>query len=119
MKTPPVVERVCRLASDFREGGTKKSIVQLLEESGYLQHPDLVTRRAVTSCLREHPEFVDAWSSHSCDQRSSGSWALVNEGRAWYVRSFGGPCLKFWSPVKACTEYVLREVARLRRDRFS
>jgi hypothetical protein len=84
-----IVERLCRLPADERRIRTIGTIVltsmaAAVEESGYPNSPEVLTRESVARVLREHPELVDEWLLWSGDQRWAG-WAFTERGNHKYT----------------------------------
>ena len=110
MDKAEILQFVCRLALDYNNIGTK-SIVQLVEQSGYAKDPTAVTLSAVESVLRDHPDQCDAWYDYSEDKRTTSGW-YVSEGRQEYIVGYypNGPTLSFADRVAACAAYAIREL---------
>jgi hypothetical protein len=81
-----VIEKICRLPRDFRNGG--KSLSQLAKDSGVIEQPDCITQSAIESYFRAHPDLLRDWSLYSQDQRSSTSWYIVESGNGWEVNHY-------------------------------
>ena len=115
-----VVDAVCRLASDFRSGGDE-SIVALLERSGYLQDPNLVTEEPLKAYLQEHSDLIEAWAILSVDQRSSNTW-YMNAPHAsdpnvqWAVGFYPGAAPRVYPDgPSACAAFIVRYIDLVRK----
>ena len=112
MKTDEVVEHICRLPIDF-DGGSN-SMVQLVAESGVAARPDLLKLSIITSCLADHPEFIEKWLIWSANKRVESGWYLVREADGFVVGFRPkGERLIYSEAAVACAEFVIREVNRL------
>jgi hypothetical protein len=111
---PNVVERICSLPVDFKQGLGSAS--RLVQGSGYLELPSGVPREAVRAFLENNPHLQDDWLYWSQDKRSLG-WYLTRR-RADYVVVFypekGEKLQKvFQSKLDASVEFVLEEIASI------
>ena len=109
-----VVTAVCRLAFDFYAARTV-SPVQLVARSGYGRHRDEVTVPRLERCLAEYPEWVNAWLDYSEDKRSSPGWYIQGRERISFLVGYhegrsSRPPMRFDNKVRACAEFVRREV---------
>ncbi len=122
-----VVDRICNLPRDFRGGAC--SSLDLIEASGYFGDPGSITIEAVMDVLRQDSTLVEDWELWSMDKRCDG-WSLqpengeyivantISEGGRYLDDAFthvGGKSivqerLIFTDRVRACGEFVLREV---------
>jgi hypothetical protein len=118
MATSSVVEAVCKLASEFRRRDDI-SIVTLLQQSGYVESPELVTEESVKAYLRQHPELIDSWAILSDDQRSSGTWYLnaphaADPNVQWAVGFYPGTAsVEYLDGPTACAAFIVRYVGRV------
>jgi hypothetical protein len=71
-----LVTRICRLPVAFNSCGDV-SVIQLLDESGYLASPTSLTVDAVSTVLSRSPELTDAWLSYAEDKRMSSGWYVT------------------------------------------
>ncbi len=66
-----------------------KNMVQLLQESGYYDWGNSVTKDEIIQVLKEHPDFINDWLDYSSDQRILSGWYFVGfEGDGWEVGYF-------------------------------
>jgi hypothetical protein len=112
-----VVSAVCSLAEDYRTFGDR-STVELIRRSGYLEHRSDVTVDRLAECLAANPGFVRAWFAWSEDTRSDAHWSLRPCGPDSFEVGFLDAAglhsvVPFDDEVRACAEYVQREVARI------
>lgn len=70
------IRSVASLASDFYRLGDR-SILELIEESGYHTYSDQIYEESIEACLRQNPRLVESWILYSDNQRSSPSWFLA------------------------------------------
>jgi hypothetical protein len=112
MKAPLVVERVCRLPIDFRDG--TKSPLQLVRDSGYLENPVALTIEAVEDALRRKPELVDEWLGWSEDKRVSSGWYFLKAGTQFVVGYYPrGEKRLYADRIAACADFVIHDVASI------
>jgi len=112
-----VVSAVCSLAEDYRTFGNRTA-VELIRRSGYLEHRSDVTVDRLAEGLAANPELVRAWFAWSDDTRSDAHWFLRTCGQDSFELAFLDPAgvhsaVAFDDEVRACAEYVHREVARI------
>jgi hypothetical protein len=114
-----VVCAVCRLPVDFYTIGTL-SAVDLVEQSGYLGRRADVTVSRLIDCLEAHSDWVHAWFGWSLDNRSMPAWWIGGVGADRYEVGYSeapgpsaGPPLQIKGKVRACAEYVKRELEHL------
>ena len=129
MPSESVVARLCRLPKDHL--ARSLSPVALVVASGYLNSPYVLTRQAILEELHNNPNCVDDWELYSENQRCDG-WVFRTEGDLFEVYRQttegavevdvntwqGGHTLihehfTFDDRMKACAEYVVREVLAL------
>ena len=112
-----VVEAVSRLPVDYEELG-RYSARELVRRTGFKNHRPRVTVERIQACLAEHPDWVDAWFGWSEDNRGVPAWYVLRSGpdvfRVGRIdhESESEP-LVFDDRVRACAEYVHREVAAI------
>ena len=107
-----VVEAVCRLPLDFY-AIESVSAVDLVRRSGYLALRHDVTVARLTTCLREHPGWVDAWFAWSADNRSSPAWYVRESNPGTFELGFyegpgGVPTETLTDKTRAAAEFVHR-----------
>jgi hypothetical protein len=112
-----VVTAVCSLAEDYRTFGDRTT-VELVRRSGYLAHRSDVTVDRLAECLAANAAFVRAWFAWSDETRANAHWYLRACGEASFEVGYldgGGvrSVVEFDDEVRACAEYVHREVARI------
>ena len=113
-----VTERLCRVAANLRPIKHKYASTPvlalmhtLIEQSGYLQHPDALEREAIMDVLREYPELVHEWWIWSGDQRSVPGWCFDEDQGQYRVYHYpNGESLIFNDRTVACSEYILRVI---------
>jgi hypothetical protein len=106
-----LIASVCSLPRDFRAVGTK-SVVTLLREAGYFDHPTEVSVDAIRAYLATKPELIEDWITYSSDKRTTG-WYLIDDGTLGYFP--GGPQSSYEDIVTACAEFIIRELSDIRR----
>ena len=108
------VEQLCRLPIDFHEVGTK-SLLQLIDESGYWDAPDTVTESALANGLAAHPNWCDAWIGYSQDRRTGSGWFIEQHDDEYLVQYYpnGSNVLRFTSKHAACAAFAIRELHSL------
>jgi hypothetical protein len=119
-----VILKICSIPRDFYTH-TDKSIVQLLEESGFIKYKDLISKSEIINQLKEHPSFIDDWSNYSGDKRTSKGWYLLNnDDGTWIVGYYDSNNHLnnrrkqekiIDSDYEACAEFVLAEVEDLEK----
>jgi hypothetical protein len=111
-----VVSTVCSLAEDYRTFGDRNA-VDLVRRSGYLDHRARITVDRLAECLAVRPDWVSSWFAWSDDSRGSSKWYILECGPAHFeVGYFDGerhPLDSIADRVRACAEYVQREVASI------
>jgi hypothetical protein len=112
-----VVEAVCSLAEDYRTFGDR-STVELVRRSGYLAHRSDVTVDRLADCLAANPVFRRAWFAWSDDTRANAHWYVRICGPNSFEVGFleagvTHSVTAFEDEVRACAEYVVREVASI------
>ncbi len=108
------VEQLCRLPLDFQEVGSK-SLLQLINESGYHDDPNAVTESALADTLVNHPDYCDAWIGYSQDRRSSCGWTIQQRDAEFVVQYYpnGSTTLRFADKSAACAAFAFRELHSL------
>ena len=105
--------------------------MEVLETSGYLDAPAILTSNAVQDVLRANPTLVDEWVVYSDNQRCDG-WVFREKDGEYevYRKSIEGAVevdtntwrggqyivherFTFDDRIEACAEYVVREVQAL------
>ena len=112
MSTTALIASVCSLPRDFHSVGTK-SVVTLLREAGYFDRHTDVSLDAVRAHLMAKPELVEDWITYSADKRTSSGWYLLEDGTVGYYPA--GPKSSYKDIVTACAEFIIWEVADIRR----
>jgi hypothetical protein len=92
--------------------------VELVRRSGYLARRSDVTVDRLAECLAVNPAFVRAWVARSDDTRANAHWFLRTCGPGSFEVGFLDETgvhsvVAFDDEVRACAEYVHREVARI------
>ncbi len=101
------------MPGEFKRRGDV-SMIQLLEESGYLSNSAAVTVQKLRDHFCTHPEDLQAWVLHSEDNRGSPSWYIVepsaaNAGAKWIVGYHPGDRRETYDHRdEACAVYVKR-----------
>jgi hypothetical protein len=106
-----VVESACRLALEY--GSDHVSVCDLYFRSGYDKLETQIGVDELEEPLSRHPAWVDAWFRFSEDKRSGGWWILATP-QGFEVGNVNDPSrstLLFETKVRACAEYVGRELA--------
>jgi hypothetical protein len=65
-----VLSKVCSIPRDFYSS-QNKSIIQLFNESGYLEQRDLATKEKLMEHLMANPDLINDWENYSSDKRVS------------------------------------------------
>jgi len=104
-----VIERVCRLASDFNGGS--KSMVDLVAESNVGGRIAKLTVSNLAPYFAQHPDLSYDWLRWSASKRVTSGWFFTRNGADFVVGFFPkGDVLSFQDLAVACAEFVLREV---------
>lgn len=85
MPTNLVLEKLCRIAADFRERGNV-SPIQLMRESGYKGEP--LDPNELQIILEKNAQLAEIWIEESADNRSDVAWyvhSTTKDGRACWV----------------------------------
>ncbi len=108
------LERVCRLPIGFHTVG-KKSLTQLLDESGYTVDSESVTESKIAACLSVNFEWCDAWLGYSQDRRTNCGWVIAEESGGYVVYYFPNENerLRFKDKCTACAAFAIRELKTL------
>ena len=105
------LDRICRIP----EALSRRSLRELVDESGYREVRSTLTREDLTGYLERHPKLVLDWLRYSEDKRTSGGWYLMHPPSSWVVGRLGGSEqereISFGSGPEACGEFILRELA--------
>ena len=109
MNNDPIVERLCRLPTDFYSGS--KSMVQLVAESGINANPAALAVASISAYLTNHSELIEQWLQWSENKRVSSGWYFIRRSGN-YIVGFqpNGEVLNIAEPELACAEFVVREV---------
>ncbi|MRR29366.1 hypothetical protein EG834_03310 [bacterium] len=120
-KMMDVISNICLMPTDFRTNG-KKSMIQLLKESGYLGHENAITKDDIKRFLTDHPDLIESWETYSSDKRVSEGWYLLHEESVWIVgyetaiTKPGGREKKrysFSSASEACAVFIVNELRQM------
>jgi hypothetical protein len=111
-----LIEQICRLPVDCKTMRTK-SALQLVQESGFFENPSALLQSEVESYLREHSDLVHDWLIWSADKRTDRGWYFLEEAGHFVVGYYPlGDQITFSDPVKACAEFVIRELDDFRQN---
>ena len=104
------LDSICRIPQARR----RRSLRDLVSESGYRELRPTLTREQVADHLARHPGLVLDWLRYSEDKRTSGGWYLLHPSSGWIVGRLEGPEhareFRFGSGPEACAEFILREL---------
>jgi hypothetical protein len=116
MTRETVVERLCSIPVDFHEQ-KNVSVVQLIERSGYLEAPGVLTVENLKTFLEKHPSLIDKWIQWSEDQRSYPAWVFGRGTVGYYLYWFpaNGEDYVFGDGPQACAEFIIRLVRQWTR----
>jgi len=111
------VFKVCSMPRNFKASGNK-SMIQLLNESGYGEHKNSIAQDDIMRCLVSRSDLVEDWEVYSEDKRTSAGWYLLHEESVWtvgYARSGGGREKehKYSSGLEACAVFIINELEQL------
>lgn len=110
---PDVIAKICSIPKDFHFH-KNKSLIRLLNESGYLKEKSLVTKELLATHIAAHPDLIEDWENYSSDKRVSEGWYFLKENSKWVVGYAGASNHEqrfvFSSEFEACAEFILREV---------
>jgi hypothetical protein len=118
MQLSSVVSSIGRMPLEFRSRGNV-SMLQLLAESGYLEHQSFVSVEVLSAYFAEHPETIDAWLLQSLDNRGSPSWYLLDPSAAnaqgkWAVGFHPGERREYFERGEdACAVFVKNRLIQL------
>jgi hypothetical protein len=108
-----VLSKVCLIPRDFYSH-QNKSVIQLFNESGYLEQRDLVTKEKLMEYLMANPDLITDWENYSSDKRYSPGWYLLKDQSQWIVGYSSVPSQEqktfFTSGTEACAEFILHEL---------
>ena len=107
-----IISKVCSIPRDFHFY-QNKSITQLLQESGYLEQPEAVTKERLIEHLTANPDLLIDWENYSSDKRYSPAWYFKQENSEWIVGYFDQRREReqvFSSGFEACAEFILYEL---------
>lgn len=109
-----IAARICELPLKLGpgEGGW---IGHLVGGCGIIESPDVLTSGAIAEHLRNHPHLIEAWMEYSGSKRYSPSWYLIDCADESFEVGFcpGGPRFTFTDGVRACTEFIARDITQL------
>ncbi len=109
-----MVQAVCEIPRRLRERDDV-SFLGCLALTGYLDAPDSLTVPSLVAELSRSPSLVEEWLNYSGDKRVTSGWAFerTRDGGAviaWFPR---GERITFGDPVRACAEFIVRELRDL------
>ena len=111
-----VISNICSMARNFYKDGSK-SIIQLFQESGYLDLTEHVTNEKLMEYLATHPDLVHDWEIYSSGKRYSPAWYFMQFESDWVVGYSSTPSQErkqvYSSGVEACAEFILHELWEL------
>jgi hypothetical protein len=114
-----VISTICSMPRDFKVS-RKKSMIQLLKESGYLEHEHDVAKEDVMRFLISHPDLIDDWELYSLDQRTSTGWYLLHEDPVWIVGYLNSGKREKESRVtsgfEACAVFIINDLERFAKN---
>ena len=114
--SPDRLDPICRIP----EALPRRSLRDLVDETGYRDLRPTLSRDDVASHLVRHPKLVLDWLRYSENKRTSGGWYLVHPSSGWVVGRLAGPEqereLRFGSGPEACAEFILRELDSVAGD---
>lgn len=114
-----VIKKICNLPRDFYSTDTK-SIIQLLEESGYYKNPDCLNKEGIIKYLNSHPEILNDWENYSSNKRTSEGWFFKSdndESVIGYYKNGEHNVKKYDSKILACAEFIIKEIQTITKDR--
>ena len=97
------------------------SLGQLLEQIGFNDRIDELTRSRLAECLAQYPEAIDECEGECADIRGGGGWYFGRNERGAYIVGIVGGSMRveniqtFPSRTEACAEY-LRQTVLARRS---
>ena len=90
------------------------SFIELVRDVGIWRHRRELTRDAIASALRAHPELIDSWLLWSMNKRTGSGWYFEQQDDGYVVGYFPkGQELRFEDIAVGCTEFILREVSAI------
>jgi len=117
---PDVLERVVTLAREitFRTKMVPTqslSLVELVQQSGYLQCREEIDVGALRGALRERAEILEAWLRYSADKEANWGWFFERDRRRGYavgLRTGLSPETRceMTDPWEACAYFIKHEV---------
>jgi hypothetical protein len=98
---------------DFSRRGDV-SMVQLLEESGYIQRRNEIDEDKIAEYLKDDKSIVDDWIRYSENQRGTPSWYFDGQ-RVGYLDENGKSekQSQFGDPLEGCALYIKKEMEEL------
>jgi hypothetical protein len=106
-----IVERLCFLPIECERGNV--SPIALVEESGYLTTPEVLTRERILDILRFRPHLLDVWEGWFDDQRSTPALIFRTTKQGYSVTCYPeGEGMIFSDRFEACAEFILRQIHR-------
>lgn len=109
-----VVAHICELLGD--RGRRRVPLLQLVNESGYRESPELLNVDSTASYLSEHEELIDPWLGYSLDKRTSRGWYIRRRAGAFeigYVPVGERETIAIEDRIRACAEFIVREVQEI------
>lgn len=108
------------MASDFFRL-RDRSMLDLLQSSGYLQDHDAITEQQLAAVFEASPDLIHPWFLHSERKRTKYGYYLVPptgspDGRGDWVVGYhaGGRVERFSDGATACARFVKFEAENLR-----
>jgi hypothetical protein len=107
--------QILAIAHKHSRAGSGLALRDLIANSGFVLLRPKISATDIERVLAKRADLARDWVHFSEDKRTSGGWALVQEGSEWIVRGSKskhstGERLVFPSLSSACAEYVLREL---------
>lgn len=112
-----MIEKLCQIPKKFKT--ENKSIYDLLQEIGYFENSDFVSKDLLEEYLKNNPETIKEWFFYSEDKRTSQGWYIKEKNKTIAVGYFDNINSTtqekiFDSLNKACAAFILNEIESIK-----
>ena len=108
------------LSKKFYEIGTK-TIISLLEETGYFEYFDKISAEDIEVLLKKNSDQIEEWFGYSEDQRCGPAYFIEKKNDSSYmIKYIEGDKINLISeysdPIKCCANFIKYEVEKIRNN---
>jgi len=115
-----VIEKLIALPMTYYDSG-RKSMPDLLEESGYYSLYSEIGEEDIKVALKDKPERIDYWLMWSDDKRFSSGWYFLKNSEGKPLVSYNPEDTNFEKSnftdlASACAFFIKQELERIRKS---